>query len=615
MKSCGWIAILVFLAAAAPGRAQTIGEYQRQAVELVRSHRFDDAIAMLDRGLLDHPDDPELMVQLGRLLARRGSTIRAKKLLERVLQLRPGDAQVLKSLAEVEVYLGNLEASVELYRKSLAAYPADSEAHYQLAFALYVQGDLKSSLEAARLATEGEVADASYRRLYASLLDQAGRKQEADKQWEVAARLAPRDPEVLATVAERHRQEKRYDEAVTALQSAIDADAENPRFHQQLARVFALQGRADLAEAENARASQLTEAFDRYIEAVNLAARRRRPEAILRLEPVVSRVGEFVTGAMFLAHLYREQGLDEKALQLYMRMMDRTPLATDAVESGAWIHMQRGSLEAALNLYEKLRPRSPNQALALGYRALLREDWSAALEQFRKVEALVPLNPQLLELIAFGLRGQRRYGEAVVVLQKASRLAPHQPRYRDQIRDARVEEAASLLEKKLWKQALDAFTALLSQDGLKASYFFQIAYCRQQLGQLEQAVRDYRAGLAEEPQTQWVRVNLATCLVRLARYAEAARQWEAILAAHATAQAYQQLGLCYSHLNRYPEAERAFENALRAGKENGELLYLLGVTRQRLNRPHEGWDLIRRSAQAGYAPARKLLAQAARARK
>jgi tetratricopeptide (TPR) repeat protein len=117
--------------------------------------------------------------------------------------------------------------------------------------------------------------------------------------------------------------------------------------------------------------------------------------------------------------------------------------------------------------------------------------------------------------------------------------------------------------------------------------------------------------LEAEPTATWARINFASTLYRLGEYQESANQWERILPESKTPDTYYRLGLSYSHLGRFPEAEYAFDKAVRLGDERPEVLYNLGLSRLRSKKQDEARDLIRRAAVAGYPPARELLPQLA----
>jgi tetratricopeptide (TPR) repeat protein len=199
----------------------------------------------------------------------------------------------------------------------------------------------------------------------------------------------------------------------------------------------------------------------------------------------------------------------------------------------------------------------------------------------------------------------------------ADKLRPENSSIQELTRQIRMEyqraKAWELLQARQWKRALPEFAALIGspeEPTAAATPLFQVAYCHQQLRNLEEALRYYRTGLKLDPEASWARQNLAGILYQLGRYREAASEWERVAPKLRSPEIEQQLGFCYAHLGHYEAAEKSFQTALDLGLSTPPLLYHLGVVRLRRTQSEAAWDLIRRSAAANYLPAKHLLEQA-----
>jgi tetratricopeptide (TPR) repeat protein len=620
LKSSPWtlnIAMLLSLTLGAEAVcAQSVDEYIRQGAQFTREHRLTEAIELLQRALQQHPDEPLLLIRLGSLLVHSGQLTQGELLLQKALDVQPQDPEILRNMAEARLRQGRISSAVTLLRQSLRQKSEDEALNHDLAFALFLENDREGALQHARRAVQLNPFDAKHRRLYALLLDIKGQKEQSYYQVKIAQQLAPRDPRLLFELSEKQRLAGRLDQALDSLRMASELDPENPLYHSELSRLCERLNRKALALEEGDKARTLYQAFEAYIQALTLKTGGRRAEAARLLEPVVERHPEFVTGIMLLAELYQKMGQEKRALDLYFRVLERDPMQAAAREEAAWIQVQQGALEPAAELLAKSPQGSPNQALVKAYRQQEHQDYAGALQQLRSLESDNPLNPGLLQLISFclGTLGERE--EALHYLTKAAKLSPGHPEIQLQARDiefqVKFDNAMQLFNRKDWKAALDSLTDLIDQGEPQASYFLYAAYCRQQLGDLRQAVNDYQAGLRLDPEASWARKNLAVSLYLLSRYEESAKQWERILTKSRAPEEYLQLGLCYVHLSRHREAENAFQTALGEGKETPELLYNLGVTRLRNGKQDDAWPLIRRSASAGYGPAVLLSKQVGR---
>ena len=587
---------------------QTVQEYTQQASQLVHQYEWAEAIRLLETGLHQYPDQPELLLQLGSLLVRSGQVAQGEKLLERALEMQPGNSEVLRRAGEAQLRQGRLSSAIDFLRESLRQSARNVESHHSLARSLLAEGQEELALEHARQAVELNPLEPRFRRLYAFLLDAQGEREKADEQLKLAYRLAPRDPGFLFQLSERRSLAGHLLQALEYLELAAGVDPENPLYHDKLSDLYDRLGEKERATEEADRAKSLHQAFERYVTAIRLSVRGKKVEAIKILEPAVRTHPEFVTGMMLLADLYQNSGQQSQAFELYLKILEQDPFQSSAREKGAWIQVQQGLLDSALQLLEASGLQTSNRTLIAAYQRMTQEDWAEALEYLLQVEEQNPLHPGLLQLISYCLNAQGQREEALLYLAKAESVRPDDPGIKLQIRELKYQNALSLLDEKKWGAALKGFEELLKED-VQSEYLLRMAYCRQQLGDLRRAVQEYQAGLESDPTATWARINFATSLYLLGKYSEAATQWELILTHSKTAEAYYQLGLCYSHLDRFPEAEYLFAKALELGDERPEVLYNLGVSRMRMKKMAGVWDLIRRAAMAGYPPARDLLAR------
>ncbi len=587
---------------------QSVEEYTQQASQLVLLHSWTEAIEVLEAGLDQYPDQPEFLLQLGSLLVRSGRVAEGEELLQRALEEQPEDSEVLRGAGEAQLQQGRFSAAIALFREALRHSSENVEAHHRLAFSLMAQGQEQAALDHARQAVELNPLDPRTRRLYALLLETQGEAEGAQEQLRFAYRLAPRDPQLLFELSERRRLADQPFQALEYMELASEVDPENPLYHNLLSDLYAQVGQEERAREEAIREQDLRWAFQEYITAIEFAMRGQKTEAIHILEPVVQRHPEFVTGTMLLADLYQKLGQESRAFELYLQILERDPFHASARDKGAWIRVEQGLLDSALQLLEESGFQTPNYTLIAAYQRLLQEDWAEALRYFRLVEIQNPLHPGLLQLISHCLNAQGKREEALQYLAKAETLRPDDTEIELQIRDIKFRHALSLLSQKSWRAALEAFQELMKED-VQTEYLLRIAYSHQKLGELSQAAQEYRVGLESDPTATWARINFASCLYRLAQYEEAASQWELILTQSKTSEAYNQLGLSYSHLGRFPEAEYVFGKAVELGDERPEVLYNLGVSRLRAKKIAEARYLIRRAAMAGYPPARALLPQ------
>jgi tetratricopeptide (TPR) repeat protein len=617
IKPLGLVVLLLF--ASGTVFSQTAKEYQQQASELARSYRFPEAVELLQTGLRQHPGNLELASQLGVLLVRTGNATEGEQLLRETLARQPHQLELLDALAEAELRQGRPGATVSLLKDVSWHRPDDAQVQYRLAHALFLNGEFQRALEPARRSVELNPRDSALRRFYSLLLDIHGKREESYQQLKAAAyQLDPKNDSILFQLGERERQAGRVQEALELVRKASQLDPENPLYHSALSQLHEKLGQKDFAAREGEKARELTEAFEGYTKALELATNGERRAAADVLEPLVQKHPEFVTGALFLAGLYSRMGREQQALDLYLTVVKRDPSQASARQEAAWILAQRGQYEQALKTLGKLPQEDSGRSLFEAYSREKAMDYAGALEALQRVQSENPLNPDLLLWVAHCLRAGGQNQQALQVLGKADRLRPGNAAIQEQAQQIRLgrqrESASQLFQARQWKAALRELTTLAEMEDEKAgdaTTRFQIAYCHQQVGNLKEALRHYHAGLQADPQASWARQNLAVILYQLGLYLEAANEWERVPAKLRSPEIWQQLGFCYAYLGRYEAAESSLQTALNSGLATPPLLYHLGVTRLRRMQSEEAWRLIRRSAAANYLPAKNLLKQRA----
>jgi len=549
IKPLGSVVLLLF--ASGTAFSQAAKDYSQQATELARSYRFPEAVGLLKTGLSQHPENLELTRQLGVLLVRTGNATEGERLLREALARQPHQLELLDALAEAEVRQGRAGAAVSLLEDVLWHRPEDAQVQYRLAYALFLGGEFHRALEPARRSVELNPRDSTLRRFYSLLLDIQGAREESYQQLKAAHQLDPKNDSILFQLGERERQAGRVQEALELVRNASQLDPENPLYHSTLSQLYEKLGQKDFAAQEGEKARDLTEAFEGYTQALDLATNGERRAAADVLEPLVQKHPAFVTGALFLAGLYSRMGREQQALDLYLTVVNRYPSQTAARQEAAWILAQRGQHEQALKTLGRLPQEDLGRSLFEAYSREKAMDYAGALEALQRVQSENPLNPDLLLWIAHCLQAGGQNQQALKILGRADRLRPGNAAIQEQARQIRLgrqrKTASQLFQTKQWKAALRELTASAETAEEKAgdeTIRFQIAYCHQQVGNLQEALRHYRAGLQGDPQASWARQNLAVILYQLGRYQEAANEWERVPAKLRSPEIWQQLGFC-----------------------------------------------------------------------
>lgn len=176
------------------GEAQLLREIGRTA----------DALAVLDQGLADQPDQQELLYEAALVAERLGRIDVFEARLKRLLQLKPDHAHALNalgySLAERNV---RLDEAQKLIDQALALAPDDPFILDSKGWVQFRRGAMAAALatlqRAYAIRPDPEIAAHLGEVMWA-----LGRRDEAAKTWADAAKLHP-DNEVLTATIKRHQ--------------------------------------------------------------------------------------------------------------------------------------------------------------------------------------------------------------------------------------------------------------------------------------------------------------------------------------------------------------------------------------------------------------------------
>ena len=551
--------------------SQSVVEYRRQIGRLIQDYDWVEALRFATQGLERYPQDPQLLVAAAALMLQMGRPGGGERLIQAAASTSTQDPDLLAVMAEINLSYGDRATAIYLMKRALRYAPDNPQISYRLSSMLFSDGDSEAALKYAAIAVAGDGRSES-RRFYAVLLEQAGRSEEAYEQLRLARLSAPGDARLLLRLSDTAKRKGQYNRAQEFLEMAVAIDPENPLYHQELFNVYSVLGAEGEAKGARSRADRLQEAFQSYVEAMRLVSEGRDAVAVTILEAAVDENPEFTTGAVLLADVYRKIGKKEKALNIYHEVLKREPSRARVREEAAWLYVDKGDLDTALETLRGSGPDNPNEALILGYRKLLDEDWRGAMQDFRQVEAHYPLHPKLLQQISLCLNSMGRPEEALVYLRKAQTVEPESEEIGYAAQEVRFEHGLTLEKEGKWAEALPIFSRLRNEDDERADFYFHEAYCQQHLWEYESAAKLYKRGLQLNPNTPWVRINLATCLYALSLYDEAAEQWEFLV----------------------------------AQSNKPEYLYNLGLARIRQWKLEEGWDLIERAANQGFEPAKRI---------
>jgi Flp pilus assembly protein TadD len=332
----------------------------RLGMVLAAYDRLDAALDAFARARLLAPDDYRWAYLYGFLLGQQGRTEEAATALREARALLPGDPHIRIALADQLAAMGQREESRLLYAEAIAQDTKLLRAHLGLGRLQAGEGTLEDAVASFRAALTVDARIGEIHYALAQSLQRLGDQSAANRHFSLSERYKERrarayDP-ALAAIGALHRGDRphmvlarrliaegRKEEAVAALQRALEANPQNDVAHTHLVWLFGLAGRPEEAESH-------------YRQAV-------------AINPGNAQL-YFNWG-----HLLRKQGRNDEAEKALGRALDLDPgLASARVQLGFLLEQQGHQAEALAHYREAVRmqPGHRNARYLLG-KALARE--------------------------------------------------------------------------------------------------------------------------------------------------------------------------------------------------------------------------------------------------
>jgi tetratricopeptide (TPR) repeat protein len=190
------------------------------------AERFDEAIAALQKGVRDTPNDPVVYNELGTVCLATSRVDSAVDCFERAVGLNPRFAIAHYNLAAGLEGMGRGADAIAALRRAIALKPDLGAAHSRLGNLLQALGDLENAKACFRRASEHLTNPAEHDLEEAKLRLAEGRAQEAKPLLRNVIRLDPGNSLAHAILGDVLGQEGDFAEARALLQTATELDPE-----------------------------------------------------------------------------------------------------------------------------------------------------------------------------------------------------------------------------------------------------------------------------------------------------------------------------------------------------------------------------------------------------
>jgi tetratricopeptide (TPR) repeat protein len=457
-----------------------VGAYSALGSFYYLRDRFPDAITLLEKGIENTGNSVDLIYLLARMYREKGDRAKADLLAQRATEVKPDDYHTHLVLSAYRDQIGDQEGALAAARKAAEVAPEE--------------------------ATDADLRVAEVLLEIGFTENQKDKVDEGRQIVEKVLAAKPTDPGALFVKSKLDIAEKRYDEAVRELRSAIDQQPEWAKAHFLLGSALALSGERTAARTELARALEIDAtmidarrlladvhaALGEHEYAVEEGRRflKERPDNI----PVRLRV------AQSLVNLDR---VDEALKEI--EQVEESKRDTEVNYALARIYLHQGRLDLARGYFEKALAGQPRHPEILGSLLTIDASEGRLAESSKRIQEAMAAEPQSAPLQQLAGRLavlERRNADAETAFKRALELDPNlMSSYRllaqFYARTGRTGETISTYEKALG----------VKEDQPQIHHFLGVLY--EYGGQRDKAVEHYEAAIRYEPNLGEAKNNLA----------------------------------------------------------------------------------------------------------
>ena len=547
-----------------------------------RNGKPDDALAVLDKALAEHPREPLLYFNRGAVLGEHKRYEEAALALRTGLDLDPSHTEARLTLAKVLV-------SAHRYDEALAEIN-----RYSSMVGEFLQG-----------------FDGYYVRGLA--LRRLDRLAEAERQLRRAVEIQPGHADALFNLGTVLTRRGANVEAAAFLRKAAGLQPDNADIRYRLAQVLRDTGEKSGAEEElkifrdlkartqvESRVSVLMRQAELSIEAGDPAAAKELYQQVIRHDP------ENAEAHANLGVAYEQLGRGDLAVAMFRKALELHPEYADAHLNLGLKLAEDGVFQEALQSISEAVRLAPEHVAARQALAMVLTRLNRPTEAVPHFEAVLRLNPNSADAylnLGIALAEGGRKADALASFQEACRLAPNSSRPHYNLGRAlndlgRTNEA---------RKALETSTRL---DERFAPAMQLLGLIERNAGNDERAVKLLQRATALDPQNPLVHYDLGLAIAQTGDTANAVPHWERALALdprHKESIYNLAQALITSAPERAHEYSRQFA-ALKAEEQDTDragALWNFALAEAEKERWSKAFDLFRQALDAcGHCPAK-----------
>ncbi len=344
-------------------------QLQMHTARLLGQHgRHGQAVDLLRKGTAQNPQDPALVVELGRALMRAREYEEATELFSRILESNPKQMQANLELSRLEAVRGEREGAIGRLQRLLADLDnpkskEEWEFREQVQTTLaHVHQESRQYQDAIRLFREllaGRPGDPRHKAMLIYALKDAGKLDEALSLAGELLQDHPRDPDALATRAQMLSASGRLSEGVDLVQSRLPREQDPETYYRIISQLYMDHknyGKAEKAIKEGLGLKPESEPLKFRLASV-YERQEKLPDAEAEFKRILESNPDHAGVLNYLGYMWADRGIRlHEALAYIRKATEMDPYNGAYLDSLGWVYFKLDRLdEAEVNLKRAAR--------------------------------------------------------------------------------------------------------------------------------------------------------------------------------------------------------------------------------------------------------------------
>ncbi len=371
----------------------------REARSALSRGDLDQAQALLEQLLNQHPEDADVLERLAIVQCRRGDLASGESLLERALKAQPDHGASLNSLGVVLQNQGRLAPARTVLERAVTLQPDAAESWCNLGIVLQGLQQSGPALEALGRALQLQPGHAPALRASVHVLKRQGRAIEAITLLQAAATDDPAQWDELVDLGNALYLAGQYRSANKAYEAALAGSGETAELLANLGAAQLALEQPQLALASVERALQLRPTYAEALANLSVALRLlgRPGEALVPCDQALALRPDFAPALIARAQALRELQRPQEALDAMARAHALQPDDPALLADLALAFQESGRLVEALETFEAAVAAQPDKADIRANRGICRllasglhQGWDDYEARFQRRQPVIP---------------------------------------------------------------------------------------------------------------------------------------------------------------------------------------------------------------------------------